>query len=1088
MNRSLFCATALYLLFVVYGSLVPLEFNDLPVETALSQFKNIPYLNLGAESRADWIANILLYIPLAFGASATFGGVRYPLVRALLSVCVLVFCLALAVAVEFAQLFFPPRTVSLNDLIAESLGAIIGVLGWQFFGTYFSDLYRHLLRSSLLSARAAIIFYLLIYVALSLFPFDFVTSFAELNAKLANGNDAVVLSLDACGADPVRCGVKLLAEIGVMMPLGLLYCYLPYLQHRRIVAVLVGFFLGLVIEIVQVFLLSGSGQGISVVTRMVGMGAGAGLFVWTKQRDFADMMRLLRRVVWLTVLPYLFLVLSINGWFAADWLTPGQALEKLPETRFLPLYYFYYTSEGVALVSLLSNLGMYFPVGLLCWARFFSTNHKRERPVPHWFYVGLLAALFALVVETGKLFLADKHPDPSDVWLAFIAAAGCYMFMNGLLPWLNRDKTPAKPPIVERVAQPRILAPEKPVKSVLPAYEADKSWRIVSFLLWSIIATALFDYPVAAVELGLFLIGYTALLVYFPYLWLVVIPALLPIMDFTPWTGRFFFDEFDLLILTTLAFYYWQKPTERIRSLLSIPSNLLLAVFSLLYALSLFKGLLPLPGLNANAFSNYYSNYNSLRVGKGFIWSLLLLPLLQLTVRRYRYASHYFAYGVLLGLTCVAVFAIIERLVFASLFDFASDYRINALFSTMHAGGGHIESYLMLSLPFITLLFVNSAHGLIRSLSGIALFIVGLYTLLVTFSRGGYIGFGIGFVVLLIALLVSFRKHTRVTKRSLLILPLLAISLVMALPVLRGSMVQHRFSVVDQDSDSRTYHWHDALAMRDDDMATSLFGMGLGSYPRTFFWLNTENTHPATYEIANEKGNNYLRLRGGDSLFMGQYLAIEPHMPYRLVLDVRGETNRLTLSTSLCEKSVQYSLRCSAVVTTTSKRGWEHVEQVINSDDVGERVAGGWLKRPIQLAFYNDNGAGKLLDVDNVQLLDTTGANVLANGDFTQGSDFWFFAAEKHNPWHIFNFWVHLLFDQGWLGVSAFFLLFASAIYTLCRRLSRQDVFASVLLSSFSGFMVVGFVDSPFDAPRLTLLFFLLLFFALMRTPRAWKD
>ena len=525
--------------------------------------------------------------------------------------------------------------------------------------------------------------------------------------------------------------------------------------------------------------------------------------------------------------------------------------------------------------------------------------------------------------------------------------------------------------------------------------------------MWAIIAAALFDYPVAAVWLGLFLIGYTALLVYFPYAWLVVIPALLPIMDFAPWTGRFFFDEFDLVILTTLAFYYWQKPKERIRSLLSIPTILLLTVFIVLYGVSLLKGLLPLPELNANAFSNYYSNYNSLRVGKGFIWGLLLLPLLQITVRRYRYAHTILAYGVLLGLAGVAVFAIIERLVFTGLFDFSSDYRINALFSTMHTGGGHIESYLMLSLPFITLLFVSSAHGLISSLSGIALFIAGLYTLLVTFSRGGYIGFVIGFVVLMLALLVCFRKQSRVTKRPLLILPLLAISLVMALPVLRGSIIQHRFSVVGQDRDSRIYHWHDALAMRDDDIPTRLFGMGLGSYPRTFFWLNTENSHPATYEIANENGNNYLRLRGGDSLFMGQYLTIEPHTPYRLVLDVRGETNKLALSTSLCEKSVQYSLRCSTVVTTTtSKRDWEHVEQVINSNAVGERVAGGLLKRPIQLTFYNGNGTGKLLDVDNVQLLDTTGANVLANGDFTQGSDFWFFAAEKHNPWHIFNFWV----------------------------------------------------------------------------------
>jgi hypothetical protein len=71
---------------------------------------------------------------------------------------------------------------------------------------------------------------------------------------------------------------------------------------------------------------------------------------------------------------------------------------------------------------------MYFPVGFLWWASVFSdASQKQSQPAPHWIYVGLLAALFALVVETGKLFLVNKHADPSDVWLAFIAAATCYV-------------------------------------------------------------------------------------------------------------------------------------------------------------------------------------------------------------------------------------------------------------------------------------------------------------------------------------------------------------------------------------------------------------------------------------------------------------------------------------------------------------------------------------------------------------------------------------------------------------------------------------------------------------------------------------
>jgi len=262
--------------------------------------------------------------------------------------------------------------------------------------------------------------------------------------------------------------------------------------------------------------------------------------------------------------------------------------------------------------------------------------------------------------------------------------------------------------------------------------------------------------------------------------------------------------------------------------------------------------------------------------------------------------------------------------------------------------------------------------------------------------------------------------------------------------------------------------------------------MGLGSFPRTFFWLNNEGIKPASYEIISEKNQSYLRLSGGDALFMGQYIAIKAHTAYRLLLDIRSQKSGLPLSTSLCEKSLQYSLRCSTELITTHGSEWEHAEHLIDSHNLGEPVATG-LTRPIQLSLYNGNSVGKALDITHVQLLNPDGVNLIENGDFSHSTDFWLFSTEKHNPWHIFNLWVHLLFDQGWLGLSVFILLFALALYRCCRFLPQQALDSSILLSAFSGFLVVAWVDSPFDAPRLTLLFFLLLFLALLRTPQAWK-
>ena len=48
-----------YVFFVVYGSLVPLQYNALPLNEAWAAFQNIPFLHLGVESRADWVANAI---------------------------------------------------------------------------------------------------------------------------------------------------------------------------------------------------------------------------------------------------------------------------------------------------------------------------------------------------------------------------------------------------------------------------------------------------------------------------------------------------------------------------------------------------------------------------------------------------------------------------------------------------------------------------------------------------------------------------------------------------------------------------------------------------------------------------------------------------------------------------------------------------------------------------------------------------------------------------------------------------------------------------------------------------------------------
>lgn len=1074
--------TFLYLFFIVYGSLVPLDYRPFPYDQAIAQFKNIRYLNLGIESRADWIANILLYIPLSF---LFLGSLRSALKKgffskAIFSILVFGFCIATAVGVEFVQQFFPPRTVSLNDLIAETLGAILGMITWFWAGGKIIAYSRQLSIGNWLSIKSAIVLYLPIYVFLSLFPFDFVTSTSELNNKIAAGQDSFFIDIDGCRENLFRCSLKWLLEIAVLVPLGALFAALPYVPNRKSLAVVVGFLLGLVIEFTQLFIYTGSAQGFSIITRMLGMAVGVKAYDYFVGFDLKKLKPWLGWLIGCSSVLYLVALAAINGWMEGDWISVEAAQHKLNETRFLPFYYFYYTTETIALVSLLSNVGMYMPVGFLFWL--FGLKNDDGKKV-HGFWVGLTASTLAILVETGKLFLRAKHVDPTDVLIAFVAGVVTYSALSKLQRFQDGSNSSS--------VDARVIVRHDPIANQTPLSNSQgiqKKGLLPAGLIGILILYQLIHYPIKPILLALFVFTYCYALFRRPLIGLFVIPALLPVMDFTPWTGRFFLDEFDLVVLATIMISLIQpnRNTQHFPASLSV-GHFFVGLFMFSLAVSLCIGLAPFPAIGANSFSNYYSHYNALRVAKGFLLALLLSPYL-IHYLHFDSARRYFSSGVLLGLAGLTILSVLERWIFPGLIDYDTNYRINGLFSTMHTGGGHIVSYLALSMPFILILMLSNKHQLITKMAGILLFILGHYTLLMTFSRGGVIGIVGGFSVLLVGLYYYFtRQHRLIFGSTLIMVLVLSIPVVMlAVQVFEGDLMKSRVNVVKGDSAFRHKHWAAAIDMMDVDFVTRLFGMGLGSFPRTFYWSNQENAHPATYRIGEENGNRYLALQGGDALFMGQYISIQPNQRLKLTMDVRSPEENAILSVPICEKSLLYSFRCVSTEIIGDSKDWQRVEKEIDSANVGsasQDIAGGWLTRPVQLALFVGDEIGKIIEIDNLSLRNTKGENLIVNGDFSNGTDRWFFSTEKHYQWHIDNIWVHILFDMGWLGFCVFIFLL---IYVYCHLFMslKQDIYASILLSAFTGFLIVGYVESPFDAPRLSFLFFMLICFAVFGCKR----
>src|SRR5439155_13640518 len=282
---------------------------------------------------------------------------------------------------------------------------------------------------------------------------------------------------------------------------------------------------------------------------------------------------------------------------------------------------------------------------------------------------------------------------------------------------------------------------------------------------------------------------------------------------------------------------------------------------------------------------------------------------------------------------------------------------------------------------------------------GTTLFLLASYALGVTFTRGGYVGYCGALVLMGIAMACrGLRQRNWQLKRLATVAMLAVTGLAVMIPILSGSFMEARLAGTQTEATTRMRHWARTIDMMDKDLTTSLFGIGLGSFPRAFLFKYPDAAS-ATFSYAREGGNGFLRLGSGKPLYLDQRVPVVADKSYTLSLDLRSANPEAKVDVTLCEKSVQYSFRCKAtsLQPRAAATSWEHREVKLDSEQVG---SGPWpLSRLVARSIANAR-RGSGVDVDNVRLLDESGRDLIANGDFSDGGSRWFFSADDHLPWH----------------------------------------------------------------------------------------
>jgi hypothetical protein len=301
-----------------------------------------------------------------------------------------------------------------------------------------------------------------------------------------------------------------------------------------------------------------------------------------------------------------------------------------------------------------------------------------------------------------------------------------------------------------------------------------------------------------------------------------------------------------------------------------------------------------------------------------------------------------------------------------------------------------------------------------------------------------------------------------------------------------GAYMVDRFTSTSTDTELRQGHVRKVLSWLSG--TDWWLGKGMGRFVDHYAYSGRAQDQVGDYRLAAPgQGGSAQALalasgkhtQGWGEIFrVSQRVAVPAAGPLKVVLQV-NTTEAVEMHADICEKHLLYtdSCRSRALGVKPQAAGWQQVELPLGEHGLSR---GSWWA-PRWIVFSVAVGSsGHKVQVDGISLRDASGAELLANGGFEQGMARWFFSSDRHHmPWHAKNLALHLLFEQGLLGLAAWSAAFGVALWRLVGGAARGHALAPPLAGALLGAAVVGLVDSLLDMPRIGWLMGLLLAAAL---------
>ena len=438
---------------LVYASIIPLHYSAQSLAQVWQQFLNTPWLDLDVYNRADWVANAIVVLPIGFaGTGAICFGKRATLNQVFGVSCLVISTALLVAIIEFVQIWFPPRTVSLNDIAAGWVGAFLGPLLWLALGAPVFDRLLAVKVEDDFAARKDAFFtwllavYLICLCLWSLLPGDLMLSGDELRVKFEAGRIVFLpgseIVLPASGRGLLGHLLSMLATIVKLIPLGLL-AYLSQPKHSQTQRcqtqnarkLWLNWCTPLFLELLQLPIFSRHFTITDVIMGWLGA-----WFGWYLAQHAARLLAFNRfsRVRLALLLLNLALIVASFLWGAQRFATSAEMETRFGDFFSMPFVRYYYGSEFSAGFNLLMKILLFIALGFT-FTNFLAQYSGSSRHTRFLKYGGLVAiAAFGFMLEGLQIFLIPCVPDASDT---FVYLGGATV---GFLLWKRGNEVLSK--------------------------------------------------------------------------------------------------------------------------------------------------------------------------------------------------------------------------------------------------------------------------------------------------------------------------------------------------------------------------------------------------------------------------------------------------------------------------------------------------------------------------------------------------------------------------------------------------------------------------------------------------------------------